>query len=186
MVTKMLLTSDEFADIIGHLPEDRRYELIRGEIYEMGGVTSRHGETAVEFGRRLGNWNAETKAGRVSVETGYTLERSPDTVRVPDIAFVAKGRILKGQGRRGYMDLAPDLIVEVRSPNDSWPSLVDRADTFFAAGTRIAMLVEPDEFVEVRRPGQEPIKLGLNDVFECEDVLPGFRCRVGDFFPEEL
>ena len=141
MATKMLLTSEEFLDVVGHLPEGKRYELIRGEIYEMGGVTGRHGEIAGEFARRIGNWNREAKAGSLGVEVGFTLERSPDTVRVPDIFFIARGRMSREAARRGYAELAPDFIVEIRSPNDSWQSMIDRANTFFARGTLLAVLV---------------------------------------------
>src|SRR5579884_1878174 len=177
MVTKLLLTSEEFFEVVSRLPEGRRYELICGEIYEMGGVTKRHGEVATEIGRRIGNWNAGSKAGSVGTEVGFTLQRGPDTVRVPDVFFIAKGRVSREASRRGYPDAAPDLVVEVRSPNDTWQSLVDRANALLAAGSRMALLVEPDQFIEVHRPGQESRRLGLDDTFDGEDVLPGFRCR---------
>ena len=185
MATKMLLTAEDFERVVRQLPEDRRYELIRGEIYEMGGVTQRHGEVAVEIGARFREWNRGAKAGSIGVEVGFTLERAPDTVRVPDVFFVAKGRLTREQSRRGYAEVAPDLIVEIRSPNDTWRSLVDRAESFFARGTRMAILVEADQFIEVRQPGRERQRLGLDERFDGADVLPGFSCRVADFFPEE-
>ncbi|HEU0169179.1 MAG TPA: Uma2 family endonuclease, partial [Chloroflexota bacterium] len=135
--------------------------------------------------RLFGQWNREHRAGSVGVEVGFTLQRGPDTVRVPDVYFMAKGRLSHEASRRGYPDATPDLIVEIRSPNDTWQSLVDRANALLAAGARMALLVEPDQFIEVRRPGQEPRRLGLDDLFDGEDVLPGFACLVREFFPEE-
>ncbi|HLG74417.1 MAG TPA: Uma2 family endonuclease [Chloroflexota bacterium] len=185
MATKMLLTAGDFERVVSRLPEDRRYELIRGEIYAMGGVTKRHGEIAIEIGARLREWNRRTKAGSIGAEVGYTLERGPDTVRVPDVFFIAKGRVSREQSRRGYAEVAPDLIVEIRSPSDSWQSLMDRAEQFLEHGSRMALLVEADQFIEVLRPGEQPERLTLADVFDGADVLPGFSCRVADFFPEE-
>lgn len=185
MATKMLLTAEDFERVVSRLPEDRRYELIGGEIYEMGGATKRHGEIAVQCARLIADWNDQAKAGSVGVETGYTLERRPDTVRVPDVFFIAKGRVTREQSRRGYAEVAPDLVIEIRSPNDTWQSLVDRAEHFFAHGSRMAILVEADQFIELRSPGEQSRRLGLDDAFDGADVLPGFSCRVGELFPEE-
>jgi Uma2 family endonuclease len=185
MATKALLTSEDFEQIVSRLPEDRRWELIKGELYAMGGATDRHGAIAAQVARLLLNWNDSARAGTVHVETGYTIEQQPDTVRVPDIAFVRKGRVPPEQRRRGYPRLAPDFVAEIRSPNDRWQYLVDKAENLFQAGTRMALLFEADEFAELRRPGQEPRKLLPDDIFDGEDILPGFRCRVRDFFPPE-
>ncbi len=163
----------------------KKYELIRGELFEPAPVTSRHGQVAGQTYLRIQNWNEAARGGVVSVEAGYALERDPDTVRVPDISFVSRGRLTAEQARRGIPDLAPDLAVEVRSPNDPWPELVRKAEQFMAAGTRLVWLIEPDEFVEVRGPGREPVRLGPDDLLSGEDVLPGFECRVRDLFPEE-
>lgn len=183
MATKLLLTAEDFEKLLAG--DDRRLELIRGEVYELSPVNNRHREVAGEVCRRVGNWNLERKAGSVGPEGGFTIELRPDTVRAPDISFVAKGRIPEGQKRRGFPTIAPDFIVEVRSPGDSWSTLVQKADQFFAAGTRMALLLEPDQFGEVHRPGQQPLRLSLDDVFDGADVLPGFTCRIADFFPEE-
>lgn len=185
MAIKALLTSEEFEQIVPRLPGDRDWELIRGELYEVSPVTQRHCEVAAEACSLFRNWNKQAKAGRVGVEGGYTIELRPDTVRAPDVSFVRKGRIPRDKTRRGFPAVAPDLVVEVKSPGDSWRYLIDKAQQFFTAGTRMAVLMEPDQFIEVHRPGQEPRRLGLDDVFDGEDVLPGFTCKVSDFFPEE-
>ncbi len=182
MLTKALLTSEDLERV--QSATGKNYELIRGELFEVMPATPRHHQIAFQTGRLLKNWNDIAKAGVVGAG-GYTLERRPDTVRGPDVSFISKGRMSRQQARRGFPELAPDLIVEVRSPNDTWAELVEKAEQFMGAGTRLALLVEPDEFVELRRPGRETQRLGLDDVFESPDVLPGFRCQVRDLFPEE-
>lgn len=121
----------------------------------------------------------------VAVEGGFTLERDPDTVRGPDVSFVQRGRLRPEQSRRGFPDLGPDLAVEIRSPDQTWKELEDRARDYFTAGARMVWFVEMDAFLEILRPNGERRRLGLADTVEV-DVLPGFRCNVSDFFPEEV
>src|SRR5579875_2681542 len=100
MATKALLTSEDFALFAPR--SDKKLELIRGEVYEASPVTQRHSEVTGGIGGLLGDWNKENRAGRVGIEGGYTIELRPDTVRAPDISFVAKGRIPREQARRGF------------------------------------------------------------------------------------
>jgi Uma2 family endonuclease len=182
-VRKAVFTGDDLFDI--QAATGKNYELVRGELFEVAPPTIRHGEIQMRFGRKLDEWSENSNAGRVFVESGFRLERNPDTVRGPDISFVARGRLTREQTRRGYPDIAPNVAVEIRSPNDSWAYLGQKAKEYFAAGTRLVIFVEPDQFVELLRPNGERNRLGLDDVIEADDVLPGFRCRVRDLFPEE-
>ncbi|MFI5267292.1 MAG: Uma2 family endonuclease [Chloroflexota bacterium] len=162
------------------------YELVRGELFEVAPPSIRHGETQLQTGRKVAAWAEEHQAGRVLVESGFRLEHDPDTVRGPDVSFVAKGRLTPEQTRRGFPSVAPDLAVEIRSPNDTWDHLDRKAQEYFGAGTKLVIFIEPDTFVELLRPNGERNRLGLDDVIEADDVLPGFRCRVRDLFPKEV
>ncbi len=181
MLTKALFRSEDLLWIQART--GKNYELIRGELFEVSPASWRHGQVALRTGQLIANWNDQAQLGEVAVEGGFTLERDPDTVRGPDVSFVLKGRITREEARRGFPDLAPDLAVEVRSPNDTWAELVEKAEQLLAAGARMVVLVEPDQFLEVRRPGRAPERLGPDDTFGGEGVLPGFRCRVQDLFP---
>jgi Uma2 family endonuclease len=183
MAIKALFTAEDLERIQEATSKD--YELVRGELYEVLPPTERHGEVSGQIYRLIANWNDMAHAGRVAVESGFTLARGPDTVRGPDVSFVARGRISREQARRGFPDLAPDLVVEVCSPSQSWADLRDKAREYLRAGSRLVLLVEADEFAEAWRAGQEPLRLELADEFRAEDVLPGFVCRVRDFFPPE-
>lgn len=162
----------------------RRYELVRGELFEVV-TTLRHGQVMGRTYVLLEVWNGQARAGLVTCDGGFTLERNPDTVRGPDVSFVRRGRLTKEQTRRGFPSIAPDAAFEIRSVNDTWPELVRKAQELLAAGTQMVVLVEADQFVELRRPGVEPQRLGLEDTLDGGDALPGFRCRVADLFPEE-
>jgi Uma2 family endonuclease len=182
MATKALFRAEELETI--QSDTGRKFELVRGELYEM--VTGyRHGQLVPELAFLLASWRKQTRAGDVLSDAGFTLERNPDTVRGPNVSFVRKGRFPAGPPVRGYPDIAPDAAFEVRSPNDSWPELVAKAGEYLAKGCQLVVLIEADQFAEVHRPGRDPKRLGLDDVFDGEDVLPGFSCRVRDFFPEE-
>jgi Uma2 family endonuclease len=184
MAIKALFTAEDLERI--QAATGKEYELVRGELYEVLPPTLRHGRIVGRIFRLIDTWNDTSRAGETFVESGFTLERAPDTVRGPDVSFVGRDRVSRQQARRGFPDLAPDLAVEVRSPSQTWPELRGKAQEYLRAGSRLVILVEADEFAEVLRPGQEPDRLGLEDEFRAEDVLPGFSCRVRDFFPPEI
>jgi Uma2 family endonuclease len=181
MATKLLFRAEDLLDLQSKL--NKRLELVKGELYEVS-TGWRHGEVMGEIYSLLRAWNRVRKAGRVACDAGVILERDPDTVRGPDVSFVRKGRINAEQAARGFVELAPDLAVEVKSPNDTWASQVAKAQEYLAKGTALVLLVRPDEYAEIHRSGQEPVRLGPGDVFTAEDVLPGFEAHVRDFFPE--
>jgi Uma2 family endonuclease len=162
----------------------KKYELIKGELFEMT-TAPRANIVTVEISWLITTWNKVAKAGNVGGDIGFKLESDPDTVRAPDVCFFRAGRLTLEQSRQGYPAWAPDLVVEVRSPNDRWPQLRRKAEQFLEHGARLVWLVEPDKFLEVYRPDQQPRRLELDDLVSAEDVLPGFSCRVSDMFPEQ-
>jgi hypothetical protein len=69
--------------------------------------------------------------------------------------------------------------------NDTWAELARKAEEYIAKGMCMVVLVEADMFAEVHRPGVNSQRLGLDEVLDGGDALPGFSCRVRDLFPEE-
>ncbi len=115
--------------------------------------------------------------------TSFFLARDPDLVRAPDVAFVRRERVEAAGRVRGYWPGAPDLAVEVVSPNDRPAEVEDKIGTWLAHGTRMVVAVYPDERrVRVHRPNRPPRELSEADVLNGEDVVPGWAPRVGDFF----
>jgi Uma2 family endonuclease len=123
--------------------------------------------------------------GRVfGAETGFRIARDPDTVRAPDLAFVSHSRLPAGRSPDGYLDLAPDLVVEIVSPSDRAQDVQEKMQDWMQAGSRLGWLFYPArQPVAVYRSATEVHLLGPDDELDGGDVLPGFRCPVRDFFP---
>ena len=180
MTTKpKLMTAEEFL----LMPDDdMKRELIRGVVTEDMPPGYEHGVVEFRIGRLLGNFVEENDLGEIlGGDSGFVLERGPDTVRGPDVAWVAPGRV---EGRvRGFAELAPDLVVEVRSPSDPQRHMAERAMMWLSHGVRMALVADPNTVtLTVYLPGEPPQALGEFDVFDGGDVLPGFIAPVWSFF----
>jgi Uma2 family endonuclease len=120
-----------------------RCELVRGELVMMSPAGSRHGAVAARIAKAIADAVEPTKLGVVfAAETGFVLERNPDSVRAPDVAFVRAERITSGIPA-GFFPGPPDLAVEVLSPNDQPQDVTAKVSQWLAAGTRLVWVVDP-------------------------------------------
>src|SRR5262249_43437005 len=116
--TQQLITAEEFARM-PQPPDGSRQELVRGVIVTMPPPGGLHGVCCLRIGRKLGNFVDDNKLGTVaSNDTGFVSERDPDTVRGADVAFWRKENLPKVP--EGYIEVLPDLAVEVVSPGDHY------------------------------------------------------------------
>jgi Uma2 family endonuclease len=116
-------------------------------------------------------------------ETGFLLAREPDTVRAPDIAFVAAERIATAERQKGFWVGAPDLAVEVVSPGDTQREIDEKVMAWLDAGARLVWVVNPTwRTVTIYRSRRKIRVLTEDDELSGEDVVPGFRCPVGAVF----
>jgi Uma2 family endonuclease len=174
------ITFEEFAA----MPEGlARRVLVRGEVIENmppGGV---HGSIAVEMATWLKLWSREHSTGYVGVESGFVLERNPDTVRAPDVSFVQIERIPASGIPEGFWQLAPDLAVEVVSPSESAEDVREKVRDYLRAGTPLVWVIYPRtrELIEHTNDGLARSRSG-SDVLENATILPGFSCRVETLF----
>jgi Uma2 family endonuclease len=172
------------ADLEALRDEEHRYDLVRGWLVRepLGG--GEHGEIAAELAGFVGAHVSEMRQGRVfAAETGFILAQDPPTVRGPDLAFVAHGRLPAGRLPEGYVPLAPDLAAEVASPSNCWTDIAAKVRDYLDAGTKLVWIVDPPVLaVTVHRPGRSPAVLGKHDFLSGEDVLPGFLVRVSSLF----
>ena len=159
------------------LPRDgRKYELVDGEI-QVSPAGARHGRIAVKLASRLDAFVTEHRLGHVfESSTGFRLPSG--NLRCPDVSFVATGRFPKEQLPEGFVEFAPDLVVEVLSPDDRPRQVMDKVGEYLEAGTRLVWVIAP-------RPGRATVYRSLTDVSDLrlpdgvldgEDVVPGFRC----------
>jgi len=160
------------------------FELVRGELRRMSAAGHRHGAIAARVARHIGNFVAEHGLGECyGAETGFHLERDPDTVRAPDFAFVRRDRLPLGDGH-AYFPGPPDLAVEVVSPNDRFTEVDEKAADWIAHGARLVWVVNPQRrSVLVYAQGGATRSLGEHDTLDGGDALPGLSLRVADLFP---
>lgn len=179
--TTTLLTADELWD----LPRDgRRYELIRGELKFMPPAGFEHGAIEIRVTIPLGHYVMTHGLGEVvGAETGFLIARDPDTVRAPDLAFVRKERILETGIPKKYYPGAPDLAVEIVSPNDTVEEVDDKVQEWLDAGTSLVWVLHPRQrSVRVFQKDHHPQILTVDDQLDGHDVVPGFSVRVGTLF----
>jgi Uma2 family endonuclease len=175
-----LMTAEEFAA----LPEDEQsgYELMRGRLVPVGQPSFGHGDVALWLGAALTRYVRAHRLGRVAGgDPFFIFERDPDTVRGPDIAFVRTERLPADLDR--FLELVPDLAVEVRSPSDRRGKVEAKARWYIEQGVPLVWLADPRRSsVTVFRPGRPPVTLGSGDVLDGEDVVPGFQMPVAEIF----
>ena len=88
---------------------------------------------------------------------GIELSRNPDTVLGADLAFVAKSKLPVRRSREGYLETIPDLVIEVRSKNDTRAELERKAQQYLSAGVVIVLISDPEaKTVAEHRVGIEP------------------------------
>ena len=161
-----------------------RYELVNGELRTMPPVGGEHGVIGMNLS---GPMHSHSKANDLGVvllaETGFILKRDPDTVRAADTAFVRKNRIPNTGIPKAFWPGYPDLAVEVVSPGDTLYEVEEKVEAWLDAGTSLVWVVNPRRrTVTVYHSLQNISILTENDYLDGEQVLPGFRLRVGDIF----
>jgi Uma2 family endonuclease len=180
-VQQPLVSADEFARMPD--PADgSRLELVRGEIVEMPPPKGKHGIVCSEVAWVLKNFVKPKKLGWVTTnDTGVILEKEPDTVRGPDVAFWSIAR--QPQQPEGYFLIPPDLAVEVQSPDDRRKDLRAKIKEYLFYSVPLIWLVDPEtRTVTVYRGTMRGTELDETDALDGGDVLPGFSCKVADLF----
>lgn len=186
-----LYTAGEFWALI-HDPQnnDKRLELIYGEVREMSLAGGQHGIIAMRLGAALLDFVEANNLGYVTAaETGYVLTHDPDTVRGPDVGFVKRGNAPDGLPKT-YVSIPPDLAIEVVSPNDRARIVLEKVELFLDAGTALVWVVYPDDkVVDVWRRMEDGSlnkrKIDINGELDGEEVLPDFKLPLRGIFPKD-
>jgi len=182
MVTTLPDMRFRIEEVAGRMPERIRWELVEGALHMMTPASGEHGKVAMRIGVILDRWVHPRKLGVIyAAETGFVLSRDPDTLRAPDAAFV---RAERGEpADAGFIHGAPDLAVEVVSPAEPEPRVMEKARQWLDAGSQAVWIIWPRErrmTVVTRDAG--PRQLHEADELDGEPVLPGFRCDVREIF----
>jgi Uma2 family endonuclease len=158
-------------------------ELVKGEIVPTSPTGHPHGEIETTIASLLWNHVRKAKSGRVmSGEVGIYTGRNPDTVRAADVAFISNERMAQVKSR-SYLDVAPDLVVEVMSPDDRWSAVMEKLAEYFEAGVLAVWIAEPSaKQVFVYRSLTDVEQLTPEDTLTGDDALSGFEVAISDLF----
>lgn len=175
------MTAAEFMD---YSWGETRAELVRGEVRVTPFPAGAHNRIVRNLFLALHAHVESRFSGEVwGDNVGYALPHAPDTLRGPDVSFVRAGRLPKELPLRGLFPIAPDLAVEVLSPNDRYGELVEKLDDFFAAGTTLAWIVDPvRRHVECLTADGRRRTAREGDMLDGAPVLPDFTLPVAAVF----
>ena len=162
-----------------------RSELVEGKIIMLSPTGWPHGKSERRFGHALGSFVDEHHLGEVLVgEVGIYTRRDPDTVRGADVIFISNERLAQLTSA-GFLDVAPELIVEIMSPDDRWSEVKQKIREYFSIGALLVWVADPsDKTVSVYRSLTEVRVLAESDLLGGEEVLPGFSVSVASLFAD--
>jgi Uma2 family endonuclease len=166
------------------MPDGEHYELVDGELVERDMGTEANWIAGEVYGQ-IREFNRAARLGWALPDTSYQcFAAHPDRVRRPDASFIRAGRMPGDRLPKGHCPIAPDLAVEVISPNDYYADVRTKVDEYLRAGVSLVWILDPGtRSVEVLRADGSAALLRADDELTGEALLPGFRCPVANLFP---
>jgi len=177
-------TSTTATQLLKMSSDGNRYELVSGELRTMSPSGWKHGEIVGRVHTRLGHFVESHDLGKVfGAETGFLIARDPDTVRAPDVAFIAKENLPAVDPEEAYWPGAPDLAVEVLSPSDRTGEVDEKIQAWLAAGCRAVWVVDPKlRTVTIYQSPTDVCVRTTKDQIEGGSVVANFACAVAEIF----
>jgi Uma2 family endonuclease len=166
------------------MPEGDRHELVDGHLVERN-VSALSSLVSGRLFRAVANFCEDRSSAWVfGPDCGYRcFPGHPNTVRKPDVSLILRGRLPSEQLTEGFLTLVPDLAAEVISPHDLAYEVDGKVEEYLEAGGRLIWIVYPStRKIHVHRLDRTTSVARSNDDLDGEDLLPGFRYRVGDLF----
>ena len=159
-------------------------ELIDGVLKEKVSAGAEHSFIAGNILAALHGHVRPARLGRVGgTDGGVLIRRNPDNVREPDVFFVSVERLPLDVRVQGYLEVVPELVVEIVSPSDTAQDVSEKIAMWLELGVSMALEVRPaTRSILVHRPGQPPITLSGDDALDGGDILPGFSLPLSEIF----
>jgi Uma2 family endonuclease len=175
-----LMTAEEFFARHG----DERKELVRGVVEETEIPGFEHGAVVMVIALELGMYLRQHPTGRLAGnDTFVLLRRNPDLVRGADLAYISYERLPKEDRPRGFLNVMPELVCEVRSPSDTWTNVIGKVLEYLEAGVGIVLVFDPpSKSVSVYRPETRQDLFEMEDELTLPDLFPELRIPVRNFF----
>jgi len=177
MAAKPNVTLDEFLV----MEETKPYsEFANGVVFQKSGGDWPHAAVQVFFISALFEFQQRANLGQALPELLCIFGRQGnERAYVPDIVYVAKERMTTDL----YLRVAPDLAIEILSPDEDRARLVDKVQFYLLNGVRLVWAIAPDaQAIAVLAAGQEGKTLYAGDTLDGDDVLPGFSVVVDEIF----
>jgi Uma2 family endonuclease len=160
------------------------YELDNGRLIFVVPPGDTHGAIQSNIATELKIQGERKDFGKVRTEVGVVLRRGPGTVLTPDVLFISKKSLPLKRSREGYLETIPDLVVEVRSKNDSF-YIERKVQQYLKAGVKIVWVADATtKTVTFNSLAGEPKVYGENDTLQLPGLIPGFSMSVEDVFRE--
>jgi Uma2 family endonuclease len=176
--TTILMTAEQLLARAGN----GRAELEYGELVELMPVGELHSLLVARLLVWLAAFSEKSRLGRVGTELGFVLEKNPDLVRGPDVYFLSKARALHPPSTK-FREGAPDLAIEVLSPDDRASKVQEKIREYLSAGAKQVWIVDPETAtVTVHLPGGASQSYAGDSEVSGGDILPGFSFRPANLF----
>jgi Uma2 family endonuclease len=123
--------------------------------------------------------------GKARTEVGVILWRDPDRVVTPDVLFIAKKSLPIKRSREGYLETIPELVVEVRSKNDSLRFVDRKVAHYLKAGVEVVWVVDPAAKTVTAHTSQGArMDFAETDTLQLPGLIPSFSLPVVNIFQE--
>lgn len=179
---KDLITAEEFL----RWPDVGRCELVNGKIVHLTASRPLHALVEIRLGSRLLTYADGSGRGHIlGGEVGLWVKREPDTVRGADLVFISRERWAR-RSPKGFLDIAPELVIEILSPDDRRGEVQEKLEEYLALGVDLVWIVDPEFRCVLAYRGSlfDVERFDEGDTLADEEILPGFSLPVADIFRE--
>jgi Uma2 family endonuclease len=178
MATTGLMTAED----LWNLEDDGcRHELLQGELVSMAPTGDAHGRIQITLSWYLKEYvRAHPEISAWGGDTGFIIDRAPDTILAPDLALI---RTTVQRQRGGFLPVIPELVIEILSPSDRAGIVNAKTAAYFRAGVQRVWLVDPERLTVTVYSGVSPPRVFQSgEVVVDAEFLPDFEVPVDEIF----
>jgi Uma2 family endonuclease len=159
------------------------YELDNGRLVILPPPGHDHAQCQIRVGAALLIQGEQQGHGQAYTEVGLVLWHNPDRVVCPDAMFIANRSLPVTQSAEGYVETIPELVVEVRSKNDTDREIAEKVSDYQRAGVSIIWVLDLAKRTITEHRGSAVRNYKPTNAIKIDDLIPGFRAMARDFFP---